>query len=495
MENEEYEFNLIQPGEIEGCNIGGILAVPKKITTEKMMVIMQEEKYNHSIKDDKTGENKTIKTFTEAADKIINRENIAEVSKQLGLNGQVVLLPMLPNADLIKAEGKSMGNFGAEFLSKECFTNIPENSKFYRLDDQLEKMIAHTTQKYMLNEKVNGFGHSTSGLSMMRFAMIRPDLIDTLIVGGNADEIPTPVGENANKIGYPFGIKDFKQLFGKEFNNKDFCKIAFRYYVGEYEYVDPNLDGIRTENYGIKRNGNLGSGRNFAPEEAAEVYKGIYNGQYREDEELSVFERLKNVLKEYEAEGLDMRFLIYEKDCHSMISAEDLANAQFESGSKFSSKASEMVGKVFNKAEEIKGFVEENQDSKEIQEYIAISDKIKANKQNGDVEKRVECLKKVDEEYTKNKVDRNVESYKQTLQNMGLTNNATETLAQLRNKNLRESNLTPKMELYFNENLAFYNLASKAVPEAKTEVKQEVDRVSSQQIRREKEEQVEFKRE
>ena len=137
--------------------------------------------------------------------------------------------------------------------------------------------------------------------------MLQPQSIDTLIIGGNADEVPTPFGENGNKLQYPFGIKDYAELFGKEFDMDSFSQIAFRYYIGEYEYVAPNLDGIREDNYGIRRDGRPGTGdKFFAPKYITEECKKIYNPNYRSDYNFSVYESLQNVLEQYELAGLDM---------------------------------------------------------------------------------------------------------------------------------------------------------------------------------------------
>ena len=480
MENKEYVLKLIYPGEIEGCNIGGILAIPKgKLLTDKMIVMFKEEKYNSIMKVGNNGETKKVKTFEESVERLEQDENISTMPDILGIKGQIVLVPMLPNKSLIQEEGKSEGDFSAEFLSRECFTNINEDSRFYRLDEQISKMIQTVTKEYGLEDKINLFGHSTSGLSAMRFAMIQPNLIDNLIIGGNADEIPTPVGEYGKVLDYPFGIKDFKELFGKEFDEKSFGDISFRFYVGEYEYVDPNLDGIRTENYGIRRDGKPGSGENFAPVEIAKKYKDIFNNRYREDDELSVFERFSNVIDNYEKNSLDVRVLVYEKDCHGPILSTDLKNAQFDKGTAFSSNASQIIKQYLNKAVCIKQFVESNKNLEEVKDYIKASQKIKYNKQEGDVETRIEALKKVDRVAFK-QID-NQEGYKEFLQEIGLSPLAVKTLTQLREENEQELG---------NLQISFFDIASGIVPEASAEIKQNMKRIEDGQLRKDKEERI-----
>lgn len=477
MENKEYLFKLICPGEIEGCNIGGILAIPKgKLTTDKMLVILKEEKYNSLMKDN-NGEAKRVKTFEESVERLEQDENVSTMPDILGIKGQIVLVPMLPNKSLIQEEEKSEGDFGAEFLSKECFTNIHDDSRFYRLDEQISKMVQTVSKEYGLDEKVNLFGHSTSGLAAMRLAMISPNLIDNLIIGGNADEIPTPVGEYGKILEYPFGIKDFKELFGKDFDEKSFRDVSFRFYVGEYEYVDPNLDGIRTENYGIRRDGRPGSGENFAPTEIAKKYKDIFNNKYREDDEISVFERLSNVLDDYEKNGLDIKVLVYEKDCHGVILPADLKNAQFDKGMSFSSNSSQTIKQYMAKAIYIKQFAQENKNLEEVKEYIKASQKVKYDKQEGDVDARIDALRKVDKAASKLRTDPQQE-YKEVLQEMGLSPLAVKTLVELREKNERN---------YGDLEISFLELASGVVPEASAEVKQNMQRIENEQLRESRE--------
>lgn len=477
MENKEYLFKLIRPGEIEGCNIGGILAIPKeKFTTDKMLVILKEEKYNSLIKDN-NGEMKRVKTFEEAVKKLEQDENVSTMPDIFEIKGQIVLVPMLPNKSLIQEEGKSEGDFGAEFLSKECFTNIPEDSRFYRLDEQISKMIQAITKEYKLDNKINLFGHSTSGLAAMRLSMIKPELIDNLIIGGNADEVPVPIVENGKNLEYPFGIKDFQELFGKDFDEKSFRDISFRFYVGEYEYLDPNLDGIRTENYGIRSDGKAGSGENFAPSQVAKKYKDVFNSKYREDDELSVFERFSNVLADYEKNGLDVKILVYEKDCHGLISPTDLNSAQFDKGTVFSSNASQTIKQCLDEAINIKQFVEKNSDLNVVKDYIKASQKIKYNKQQGDVESRVDALSEVYKEASKQKSE--IQEYKDFLQGEDLSPLAIATLTKLREQN---DGAIKKSEL------SILDIASVVVPKANTELKQNMQRIENEQLKKDRDE-------
>lgn len=287
-------------------------------------------------------------------------------------------------------------------MQRECFTQIKEDNPYYRLDNQMSKMIEAVIANYKLDPKTNLFGHSAMGLPAMRFAMIHPEQIDNLIIGGNADEIPTPIGENAQKLEYPFGIQDFEKLFEKEFNEEAFKQIAFRYYLGEYEYVDPNLDGIRDDNYGIRMDGKPGTGQNFAPREMAEAYKIIYNSNYKSDINFSVYERLQNVLEQYEKAGIDMRLLVYPQDCHMSIQASDLRNAQFENGSNFKANGSQTVAQMLENTIELEKYAETST-SDIAATYRQVSYKIMHDKGAEDRENRTQALIGLAEEYEINK--------------------------------------------------------------------------------------------
>lgn len=99
---------------------------------------------------------------------------------------------------------------------------------------------------------------------MLRFALLHPEMLDTLIIGGNGDIKPTPFGANGAQLEYPFGIKDYNQLLGRDFLESDYKGINFQFYIGEREDTKPVYDTIRDENYEQRKTGN-----NFTPEEIA----------------------------------------------------------------------------------------------------------------------------------------------------------------------------------------------------------------------------------
>ena len=67
-----YAFIQIEPGDIEGCNIGGILALPKNgIKTKKLLTMFQIEKYQETPEDQNSNEPLTKIGFDRSVDRIM----------------------------------------------------------------------------------------------------------------------------------------------------------------------------------------------------------------------------------------------------------------------------------------------------------------------------------------------------------------------------------------------------------------------------------------
>ena len=174
-------------------------------------------------------------------------ENIEDSKKQSPLDRLIevsdgpIICPVLPNF---------LGDDAPDYqqLARECFTN-PQKG-FERIDLQVidcikeaKRIVKKLTGKD-ISEKLFIHGYSASGEFAQRFTLIHPELISKCCVGGVAGDIPVPtVG-----LGYPIGISDFEELFGKSFDEKGHRSVEYAYYVSEKEAKE---DG----NYDI--NGNI----------------------------------------------------------------------------------------------------------------------------------------------------------------------------------------------------------------------------------------------
>ena len=139
-----------------------------------------------------------------------------------------MIIPILP----------SINENGIYFqhLSKECF-ELPENDKYFRIDEQIIRIINEAKEilksKYKVTclDKIFLNGYSSSGVFAQRFSLIHPEIIEIACIGGAIGSIPIP----SKKIGYPLGIEDFDLLLNRPFDIKNYSQIKFVYYVGELE--------------------------------------------------------------------------------------------------------------------------------------------------------------------------------------------------------------------------------------------------------------------
>ena len=329
----KYDVIVIDAEAIEGINIPCVLAIPQNYSSKQKITMC----FN----------NEGGITLDESCNNI--QREIPTIIEAMNFEGPV-LVPILPSK---KEFEKTLQNEGVNFqvgepkqFARECFdSSISETSDLHRIDKQVVRIIDNITSNSNLISKIQelrqkedtlefdkkliGFGHSGAGAAMLRFALIHPEQFETLIIGGNGDIIPTPFGENGENLGYPFGKKDYFELFGREFSEENYRKLNFQFYIGDREDTKPVYDTIRDENYEEGKTGPL-----FAPKELANLYKSMYGTTF--------FERFKNALEQYEISGVNIGLKIYENDCHSVITSKDL-HGIIDNGNFFDSNCSEQI--------------------------------------------------------------------------------------------------------------------------------------------------------
>lgn len=382
----KYDIITIEPESIEGVNIPCVLAIPENYAGKGKITLC----FN----------NEDGSTLNESC-KFIQKD-ILELIKKVDLQGPI-LVPILPSK---KEFDKALQEEGIDFLggepkqfARECFDSvIPEKSVFYRIDEQVVSIIENITSNSELTTKIQelrgkeeslefderliGFGHSGGGAAMLRFALIHPEQFETLIIGGNGDIVPTPLGENGESLGYPFGVKDYYELFGRKFLKEDYKRINFQFYIGDREDIKTVHDTIRDENYEEGKTGPV-----FAPKELASLYKSMYGTPF--------FERFKNVLNQYEIAGAIIGLKIYENDCHSMITAEDF-HGIIDNGQFFDSNCSAQIQSLLDKRKMKNGQVL-GQESLEEQKDVVALDEIQSEEHKDEPTKDAQ-QKSTDEE-------------------------------------------------------------------------------------------------
>ncbi len=205
-----------------------MLAVPKELDDGKQIVL-------ESVNFEGTNDNIRIAEHT-----VRGLKDMTEI-----VDDAPILIPFLPD---VKG-----GVPYYQQLSRDCFTK--EDIDFKRVDLRViatledARELIETEHHRTTDNKVFLNGYSSSGVFAQRFAMIHPEYVDRALIGGAAGTIPIPTDE----LNYPFGTRDFKELFGKEFNAEAYKRIGFAYYVAELE-ANKEAWEFDTDGKVIKRN-------------------------------------------------------------------------------------------------------------------------------------------------------------------------------------------------------------------------------------------------
>lgn len=361
----QFDILKIEPGTIKGVNIPCILALPQDLKGESKLTLVFNNENGQTLE-------ASVENIVAQLPDIIEGVQFASP----------VIIPILPSQQEFN---QSLEDYGISLkvgepkqFARECFSaEIPSEHPFYRLDNQVATLIQSISTSddikaklqslrtdkdtdFVFSPKSNGFGHSGAGAAMLRFALLHPEMLDTIIIGGNGDIIPTPFGANGAQLEYPFGIKDYNQLLGRNFLEADYKGINFQFYIGEREDTKPVYDTIRDKNYEQGKTGN-----NFAPEEIAKKYKNLYGTAF--------FERFKNALRQYEENGCTVGLKIYPNDCHSVIKPEDL-HGIISGECYFGSNCSEQLQEMLSGRNKPVVFSEQEIEKETIGTPIAIKD-------------------------------------------------------------------------------------------------------------------------
>lgn len=121
------------------------------------------------------------------------------------------------------------------------FENLGYDVKtFSRLDVQLEAMVDDAIEN--LNKKGQNIekhkiffsGYSASGTFADRFAFLHPDRIKAVAAGAANDDMVLTLSEyKGEKLMFPLGTSDYKDITGKSFNLAEQNKYAKLVYMGE----------------------------------------------------------------------------------------------------------------------------------------------------------------------------------------------------------------------------------------------------------------------
>lgn len=190
-----------------------ILAIPEQIQDNCQMVV---ESYNSGNQQENSYKENVLFALN-------NNYQLKRLMQIVG--SEPILIPIVP--DII-------GEPDDQQLSRESIIKNDIHKKFLDCIQDAKERVEKSTGK-KINDRIFLNGYSASGVFAQRFALIYPEIIDRCLIGGAAGTIPILTKE----IGYPIGIKDYEELFGKKFDFEEYKKIQFGYYVAENEEREP----------------------------------------------------------------------------------------------------------------------------------------------------------------------------------------------------------------------------------------------------------------
>ncbi len=219
-------------------------------------------------------------------------------------NSAPVLVPLLPS-EKYKPYYQQ--------LSRDIFYERDVN----RVDD---KVVSNIKEALNIIERDNGVkldhkvfmhGYSSSGVFAQRFAILHPEFIDTLCVGGASLSIPFPSSE----MDYPLGAGGIEP-----FNLEAYSKIKFRYYTGDKETINM-AEPDPEDNYNDRKDYVDGDLKSVSRPMHDMTYfprsvPSDVGVKYREKLGVGFFERLRNIEEVYTRRGLDFKSEIFKNRAH-----------------------------------------------------------------------------------------------------------------------------------------------------------------------------------
>jgi len=210
LDDREYSVQIIYPNKEDNYSTPYILVIPKQLKDNCLLAV------------------EVNNLETEDKDKLLDNGLLTAycLTKKLKEFDNPVVVPIIPSV--------KNGIPYYQQLSRECFL-VSEDNPFYRIDLQVLNIIndakRRISENVEINDKIFLNGYSASGVFAQRFALLHPEIVDTLCVGGEIGSIPLPIKD----FNYPLGIADYSDITGKKFDFDSYSQINFRYYVGSLE--------------------------------------------------------------------------------------------------------------------------------------------------------------------------------------------------------------------------------------------------------------------
>ncbi|MGS0690436.1 hypothetical protein [Shewanella sp. 30m-9] len=123
-------------------------------------------------------------------------------------------------------------------------TLLVESGKLKRLDLQLLAMISQAKKilanhSVKIKDKVILTGFSASGSLANRFSMLHPESLQLVVAGGLNGILMLPADKVSDeKLNYPLGVNDFKNITGRDFSKTKWASLPQFLFMGENDTND-----------------------------------------------------------------------------------------------------------------------------------------------------------------------------------------------------------------------------------------------------------------
>lgn len=250
----KYEYNCfkVDPSPENGFNFPFTILIPDNINNNPELIyawtLPMGGRHNNLDKEP------TYEEILETAKNDVN--SIDPVMLYLFKKGNPMIVPVIPK----------IGRFRSNFLGSDIFENdfSKQEDMWYKkhldgyknLPDQIKNIINYSVKLLKENninvpDKVIMTGYSEGSKGTSHFALLHPEVIKSIIVGGTAGLMPVPLKEfEGYTLNYPIGINDVAY-----FDMDSYKQIKFFYYMGENDLSDPGIPNFEDYHY-IDEEGN-----------------------------------------------------------------------------------------------------------------------------------------------------------------------------------------------------------------------------------------------
>lgn len=220
----------VEPNKKEGFNFGYFIKIFNRSTNNKIQLI--GECNNCGI----------VNTDNEAYKKTlweIEWNGLICKKLQSKLECSAIIIPCFTRP--MTKDGKN--NIYTHMLTSQALKTDFDPIK--RVDKQYANMIGNAKKVlsklgYDVNNKIIMTGFSASSKFALRFALLYPQLVNTVIAGGMSAIPCLPIKKlNGEILNYPLGVNDYQELMQKPFNEEEYKKINQYLFMGDLDENDP----------------------------------------------------------------------------------------------------------------------------------------------------------------------------------------------------------------------------------------------------------------